>query len=101
VKLFFALENTNLYSCSHLIRAGTLHSIQQRLAADQLGTAGSSGKQQRSDAGGSGPRHIPLLQRAKEPAVEERLLKLAAARNEPAVAGAAEGSVHRGQQAAD
>ncbi|KAL4436896.1 hypothetical protein ABPG75_004035 [Micractinium tetrahymenae] len=81
---------------SHMIRAGTLHTIQQRLAADRLldeggsdgsGNGGSGGKRKAGPAA-AGPKHVPLLLRAKEPAVEERLLKLAASRG-AAVAGAA------------
>lgn len=72
-----------------MIRAGTLHTIQQRLAADQvLGDSSSCGVGKRGrGAAAAGPKHVPLLLRAKEPAVEERLLKLAAARG-GATAGA-------------
>lgn len=69
---------------SHLVRAGLLHTIQQRLAADGLAPAaagaGCGKRQGGSGVPGTGQRHVPLLLRAKEPAVEERLLKLAAAR---------------------
>lgn len=91
---------------SHMIRAGTLHTIQQRLAADEVldaGASGSSGGGKRArGAAAAGPKHVPLLLRAKEPAVEERLLKLAAARGAPAagaeVAGAAEGQRQQCEQ---
>ena len=72
---------------SHLIRAGLLHRIQGKLAADELEPAAAGAdvnRRTRSLRGvpgaGGGGRHVPLLQRAKEPAVEERLLKLKAAR---------------------
>lgn len=67
-----------------------LHTIQQRLASDHLQHDGTNGggKRQRGGAGAATAcsKHVPLLQRAKEPAVEERLLKLAAVRGPAAAA---------------
>lgn len=74
-----------------MIRAGTLHTIQQRLAGDavlQPGSSSSGGGSKRQRGYVGGPKHVPLLLRAKEPAVEERLLKLAAARGPVAPATA-------------
>lgn len=79
--------------CSHMVRAGLLHTIQQRLAGDELVpcAAGAAGRRQGGVPGG-GQKHVPLLLRAKEPAVEERLLKIAATKGAgeaPGVAAAA------------
>ena len=60
-----------------MVRAGLLHTIQQRLAGDELAPSTAGGKRQ-GGMPGTGQRHVPLLLRAKEPAVEERLLKVAA-----------------------
>lgn len=62
-----------------MVRAGLLHTIQQRLAGDELALSAAGGKRQ-GGMPGAGQRHVPLLLRAKEPAVEERLLKVTAAK---------------------
>ncbi|KAL4432546.1 hypothetical protein ABPG77_000483 [Micractinium sp. CCAP 211/92] len=87
---------------SHMIRAGTLHTIQQRLAAEPVPDAGTSsgagGSNRKGGPAAAGPKHVPLLLRAKEPAVEERLLKLAAARAAAGGAAAAEASEAQREQ---
>lgn len=87
-----------LVPCSHMIRAGTLHTIQQRLAAEPVPDAGTSSGAGGSNRTAAGPKHVPLLLRAKEPAVEERLLKLAAARAGAGGAAAAEASEAQREQ---
>lgn len=73
-----------------MVRAGLLHTIQQKLAADPLATAAGGGTPKRhAGAPGAGQKHVPLMLRAKEPAVEERQLKLAAAKEAAAAAAAA------------
>ena len=78
-----------------MVRAGLLHTLPQRLAADELApaAAGAAGGRRQGGSGmpGTGQRHVPLLLRAKEPAVEERLQKLAAAREAGGAAAAAGG----------
>lgn len=87
-----------------MVRAGLLHIVQDKLAGDALqpGAGGDSRRKQQGPPGmpGASARHIPLLRRAREPAIEERLLKVAASRaaaGPAAVQGAEEAS---GQAAA-
>lgn len=74
--------------CSHLVRAGLLQTIQLKLAGDPLAEAPPGGRGGRKP-GGAPARHIPLMLRAKEPAVEERLLRLAATGEAGGATGAA------------
>ena len=67
-----------------------LHTIQSRLAGDALDHAGGVGAGRRQRAAHTrGGKHVPLLQRAREPAVEERMQRLEAARAAAADGGAA------------
>lgn len=56
--------------CSHLIRAAMIQSIESKMEADVEEVI----DRKRLHAG----KHIPLLQRAREPSVEERMQRRAA-----------------------
>ncbi|KAL4858223.1 tRNA pseudouridine(38/39) synthase [Chlorella vulgaris] len=83
---------------SHLIRAGTIHSIQQRLAADPAhdapGNTGNGNPVAAKAAAGTtqwATKHTPLMLRPMEPTMEERIAKLAAARQGQRERGSAGG----------
>jgi hypothetical protein len=64
-----------------MVRAGTLHTIQQRLESDMAQEGCRGGKRPRRAAAVGGPaKHTPLMLRWKEPSVEERMQKLEASR---------------------
>lgn len=80
---------------SHLVRAGMLHTIQARLAGDALdragGVGGTGASRRHRGAHTRGGKYVPLLERAREPTVEERIERLEAARAAAAAdSGAAE-----------
>jgi hypothetical protein len=80
-----------------MVRAGTLHTIQQRLESDMAQEGCRGGKRPRRAAAVGGPaKHTPLMLRWKEPSVEERMQKLEASR----AAAEAEAAAASGEQGA-